>query len=178
MDELMSWLPGMTPTLSVFLPQKKLGQFPRHGVGVSSYMTDLSNKQASKKRKRKRFSFGSKGGCLNLPNNPPPPPPPCVRARHQLPTHPLSFWQKCFTSNLLWCLIWFDFCIFQNICKYKWTDKYECSTKRLCIILNWKAWLHNKTIGRYWSFVIITWFWKEYNKVKLRENERCRRPSS
>ena len=43
-----------------FLSQKKFGQFPRHGVGVSSYMTD---KQESKKKKKEVFFFAdAKGG--------------------------------------------------------------------------------------------------------------------
>ena len=57
-----------------FLPKKKkVSQFPRHGVGVTSYMTVLSDKQVSKNNNNKT---GANGGCLNPLTPPPPPPPP------------------------------------------------------------------------------------------------------
>ena len=43
---------GGTPTLFLFFLQKKFSQFSRHGVGVSLYLTDLSDKQASKKKEK------------------------------------------------------------------------------------------------------------------------------
>ena len=53
------------------LPQKKLGQFPRHGDGVSSYMTDLSDNSA----RRKKQVFRIQRGVFEHPPPPPPPPP-------------------------------------------------------------------------------------------------------
>ena len=58
---------GGTPTL--FPSSKILGQFSRHGVGISSYITNISDKARKQANKRKE-----KGGVS------PPPPPPCVRA--------------------------------------------------------------------------------------------------
>ena len=47
-----------------------LGQFSSHGVGVSSYITNIYNKQATKKK----FS-SPKGGCGRTHRTPTPPPP-------------------------------------------------------------------------------------------------------
>ena len=58
---------GGTPSLRHFLSSSKIyswSQFPRHWVGVSSYMTDLSDKQAREEKKRIFFSI-IKGGCLD-----------------------------------------------------------------------------------------------------------------
>ena len=52
----------------LFLHQKKLSQFPRQGVGLSSYMIDLSDKLVRK--------YEAKGRRLN----PPPPLTPPVYA--------------------------------------------------------------------------------------------------
>ena len=73
------WTPVTPPTPPLFFPFFKnescvnflytvLGVF-----GVSSYMTDLSDKQATPPPKKKK---STKGGCLNLnPHNTTPPPP-------------------------------------------------------------------------------------------------------
>ena len=61
------WAEGGVGELRHLFVLKKLSQFPRHGVGVSSYMADLSDKQASKKKKKTGPRVG--GGGV-----------PCVRA--------------------------------------------------------------------------------------------------
>ena len=76
---------GGSPTLFSFFPSSKfVGQFSRHGVGVSSYVTNLSDKQASKNKLNEKSSFwtqkswGGGGGHLILcspPSKFPPPPP-------------------------------------------------------------------------------------------------------
>ena len=53
LKKLMSTGEGGTPTL--FFPSLKiLGQVSRHGVGISSYITNLYNKQASNNKKEKK----------------------------------------------------------------------------------------------------------------------------
>ena len=59
---IASLAPGLKKSLSggrgggsntFFASSKFLGQFSRHGVGVSSYITNLSDKQASKQQQQK-----------------------------------------------------------------------------------------------------------------------------
>ena len=59
---------GGVPIL-FFLLTKRFDQFYRHGVGVSSYMTNISDKQASK------MNFKNGAGVFEPPITPPPPPP-------------------------------------------------------------------------------------------------------
>ena len=58
-----SWLAGGGELLTLFF----LRQVSRHGVGVSSYITNLYNKHARKKK-----NHIQKGGAV-APNAPPPP---------------------------------------------------------------------------------------------------------
>ena len=49
---------------------KKIGQFSRHGVGVSSFISNLYNKQASKQTNKEKGST-SKRGCGRTHRTPP-----------------------------------------------------------------------------------------------------------
>ena len=57
---------GNSDTFVCFL--KTVSQFPRYGVGISSHMTDISDKQARKKLQQQKLV--PKGGCLNPHNTP------------------------------------------------------------------------------------------------------------
>ena len=50
---------------------KYFGQFSRHGVGYPSYITNLSDKQASKQKKKKKFL---RSKVFFTPLTPPKPP--------------------------------------------------------------------------------------------------------
>ena len=62
-DTFYFFLPKKDSHTFIYFFKKKLSHFLKQGVGVSSYMINLSDKQARKKK-------GIKWGCLN------PPPPP------------------------------------------------------------------------------------------------------
>ena len=46
----------------IFFLKEKLSKFPRHGVGVFSYMTDLSEKQAASKKTTTTTTTWNQGG--------------------------------------------------------------------------------------------------------------------